>query len=501
MASQQADTPLQVRGYLTDPQRAGYQILSNYESTYWRALVGNEAWSLYEVLRSFCHEGHASCFPSINTLLAILGLKDRSVLIGRAKPKIVRGKEYCYPGLIQRLQAYDLVVAEATGEGAALRYIFHVNLTPGQLTDAQAARLPDVLQKKHADLVERCALQLAQLQAKKLPPKLAVAGPMEPPPGYPVDAPPAAHAVARPAPSAPPRPAPAPRAKAKSASQPASKPVPTPASAPPAGGIGISNTPIGNSNTPYWNFQYKQQPINNTHLTASRATRRSHNNSGGNGDGNSGGEPPPVVVALTAHGVAATVATRLADRYRGDRILAKIAYLEFLREEQPDAVKKPAAWLRRAVEDDYAAPDGFVAPAARARAATVEAQRAAAIEAAAVEAQQQQAAAAQARAAHLARLRAEFGLAADGPDFWAAAQHDLRCTARPDLYALVARAEILELTDTTLRLGVPDEADWRQLQHPNLRIGLERPLTRWAGHPLTLVVDRLELPRCSPQPV
>ena len=173
MTTRLADIPLQVRGYLTDPQRAGYQILTNYESTYWRALLGIEAWSLYEVLRSFCHEGHTTCFPSINTLLTILGFKDRSVIIGRAKPKIVRGKEYYYPGLIQQLQAHDLVVAEATGEGATLRYTFHVNLTPGLLTDEQLAALPPLLQKKHGELLERCAAELRRLQAKKVPPKVS----------------------------------------------------------------------------------------------------------------------------------------------------------------------------------------------------------------------------------------------------------------------------------------------------------------------------------------
>ena len=199
---------------------------------------------------------------------------------------------------------------------------------------------------------------------------------------------------------------------------------------------------------------------------------------------------------MTTHGIAPKVARRLTNRYGDARVRAKIAYLEFLRAERPDEVQKPAAWLRRAIEDDYAAPDGFVSPTEAARHAAAEAQRqaeiAAAESAAADATRQRQQAADQARADRLARLRAAYGLAADGPDLWADAQHDLRCTARPDLYDLVARAEILELTDDTLRLGVADERDWRQLQHPNLRIGLERPLARWAGRPLTLLVDRLE---------
>ena len=54
------DIPIAVRGFITDPKFVGYQILTNYESSYWRALMGNDAWSLYEVLRSFCHEGKNS---------------------------------------------------------------------------------------------------------------------------------------------------------------------------------------------------------------------------------------------------------------------------------------------------------------------------------------------------------------------------------------------------------------------------------------------------------
>ncbi len=60
------DIPFEVRGFATDPKHSGYQILTNYESTYWAPIVGNESWRLYEVLRSFCHQGNNTCHPSIN---------------------------------------------------------------------------------------------------------------------------------------------------------------------------------------------------------------------------------------------------------------------------------------------------------------------------------------------------------------------------------------------------------------------------------------------------
>ena len=51
------EAPIKVKGLITDPLRDGFQLLLNYESTYWRAFVSNDAWSLYEVLRSFAMWG------------------------------------------------------------------------------------------------------------------------------------------------------------------------------------------------------------------------------------------------------------------------------------------------------------------------------------------------------------------------------------------------------------------------------------------------------------
>ena len=67
------EIPFTVQGFITDPKSVGYQILTNYECIYWRALVGAEAWGLYEVLRSFCHGEETKCYPSIKLLCDILG--------------------------------------------------------------------------------------------------------------------------------------------------------------------------------------------------------------------------------------------------------------------------------------------------------------------------------------------------------------------------------------------------------------------------------------------
>lgn len=185
-----SDTPIDIRGYITDPKWVGYQVLTNYESTYWAPLVGNDAWRLYEVLRSFCHQGNDTCYPSINLLVAILG-KDRSVIIGRGKAKVVKGREYFYPGLIQILQDHNLVIATDNGEeGPKLRYTFHVHLSPGLLSPNQLAQLPKVLQTKHAQLLQKCAEERKAfeeekkaLEAKKRPPKIKPNPPTDAPAG------------------------------------------------------------------------------------------------------------------------------------------------------------------------------------------------------------------------------------------------------------------------------------------------------------------------------
>src|SRR5436190_23000935 len=151
-AESPAPGSFEVRGYATDPKHSGYQILTNYESTYWRAFVGVQAWSLYEVLRSFCHNGNNVCYPSINYLLEVLGIKQRRVLTGWNTE--VKGKNYDYPGLIEILQNGGLVIAEVVGEGPMLRYLFHVNLTPDLLRPEQVAELPALLQNKHTEMLQ-----------------------------------------------------------------------------------------------------------------------------------------------------------------------------------------------------------------------------------------------------------------------------------------------------------------------------------------------------------
>lgn len=295
------DIPFTVQGYVTDPKFIGYQVLTNYENIYWRAYVGNEVWSLYEVLRGFCHEGNPSCFPSIRYLSDILGLKDRRRLTGRITK--TNGVEYRYPGLIDVLQEKGLVIAEVKGEEPMTQYVFHVNLTPPLLKDDQLATLPLLLQERHQGLIEKCEDALAKLEARKRPSKVKKEE-------------------------------------------------------------GGGNLPGGDGNLPEGvaicqggggNLPPEQQQSNSTQLTLPK------NNTSNNNKGES--ETDVVVALLVEHGIAQSVANTLAKTYPATLIRDKVAYVDFLKDE--GKVNAPAGWLRKAIEQDYAAPDGFMTPEER----------------------------------------------------------------------------------------------------------------------------------------
>jgi len=311
------DSPIRVKGLFTDPIRSGFQILHNYESTYWRALVGNDAWSLYEVLRSFCHTSkqedpkEASCWPSINLLASILGLKERRVITGYAKT--VKGKRYVYEGLIEVLQKYDLIIAREVGEGSEMRYEFDVILTPKQLSPEQIETLPFILRTKHEELLERCKKNLEKLQANRRPPRVSENGDNS--------------------------------GKEKGSGDDENR-----------GSVNYRGGAV-NYRGGFGNLPTEQQQENNTQLTLATGTVNDHNN---NSSENLTQSKTDVVVALTKLGITQSVATRLSGRYSRKRIFEKIEYRDWLVEKAPDKIKKPGGWLRRAIEDNYAAPDGFV---------------------------------------------------------------------------------------------------------------------------------------------
>ncbi len=95
---------------------------------------------------------------------------------------------------------------------------------------------------------------------------------------------------------------------------------------------------------------------------ATNLQKETNNN---NNDKSEGADELDVVVALTSQGIAQKVAERLANRYNAQRITEKIEFLHFLKDADPQKVKSPQGWLRSAIEEDYAAPDGFKSAAER----------------------------------------------------------------------------------------------------------------------------------------
>lgn len=445
----QNDTPVELKGYVTDPKRVGYQILTNYESLYWRCLVGHEAWSLYELLRTFCHDGNNTCRPSVNLLLAVLGLKERRVLTGRII--IVNGVEYKYPGLIDVLQDHQLLVVEVAGEGPETRYVFHVNLTPGFLTEEQVSQLPSLLQKKHAELIERCQKSAQKLEAKRRQPKIN----------------------------------PSKSKKVKSSDSPEE------------GGMvnyqrGYGKLPEGSGNLPH-----EQHPINTTHKTTTRARDSENNNSGGDA------APPPadVVVALRQIGISGKVAQRLAQRFNRERIFEKIEYLGFLQKTQPKKVTNPRGWLRRAIEEDYAPPDGYKSKTQREQEAQELARLQAENERYYEELRQQRE---QEKEKALAALRQTYGTTQKELDLWAKVLAEIEVsTTKANFQAWFTQTQLLSLKDGVAVIGVPNTYAQEHLEHPRSRVLLKRVLDSLVGHPMTLsfvVLQSQEGNGLPPQP-
>ena len=69
-----------------------------------------------------------------------------------------------------------------------------------------------------------------------------------------------------------------------------------------------------------------------------------------------------VVALLVAKGIARNAAEKMAQAKKEAYVRQKIFYLEYLLAEHPERVKSPKGWLRKAIEDDYGAPDGYKSP-------------------------------------------------------------------------------------------------------------------------------------------
>jgi hypothetical protein len=477
----------EVRGFATDPKHSGYQILTNYESTYWRAFAGVQAWSLYEVLRSFCHNGNNVCYPSINYLLEVLGIKQRRVLTGWSTE--VKGKNYDYPGLIEILQNGGLVIAEVVGEGPMLRYLFHVNLTPDLLRPEQVAELPALLQSKHAEMLQAHFAEMAELASRRRPAK---------------NTPTPAQAA----------PQTQPQAQSLRQSPPISLQGEKSSTTNIVEQVGMTKcqTGVTNCHTPSDNLSHKQHQSNNTQLTINSSTNAINNNSGDLQQelqaplfaAEPDDQTTDVVVALTELGLAENVVKRLTTRFSRERILQKIDYLAYLEECQPNKVKNPRGWLRRAVEEYYGPPDGYVNAQERAarRAADPSAGSPTAaapvyssyVDSEEMDARQAAKAGAVAEREYQRAARRDLVRRLAAPDaptlaFWELVQTDVRLTMTPDHYPLIAEASVLWMDEQRVAVAIWDRELYRELLHPNRVKALARTMSSLAKRKLDLICE------------
>lgn len=197
-----------------------------------------------------------------------------------------------------------------------------------------------------------------------------------------------------------------------------------------------------------------------------------------------------VVVALASRKIAKQVAQKLAGDFPPEYIEEKIAFHDFLVAERPADIKKPAAWLRSAIENDYSAPDGFVSAADRevlaneekrrnqARLEALEANQRAAAQAEREEREKQE--------QYFRWLHEKHGTPKEAISFWEAVQEDVKVSAGMATYALIADAYILTLNGATAQVGTTSTFKLKQLAHPGTQAQLNRAASRIAEHEVKL---------------
>jgi hypothetical protein len=72
-----------------------------------------------------------------------------------------------------------------------------------------------------------------------------------------------------------------------------------------------------------------------------------------------------IIGVLMKLGYKAGVAKRLAGHYEEDYILQKIDYLDYVERTLPRTIRKPLAWLTKALDENYSEPEGYRAYRAR----------------------------------------------------------------------------------------------------------------------------------------
>ena len=182
------------------------------------------------------------------------------------------------------------------------------------------------------------------------------------------------------------------------------------------------------------------------------------------------------------------VSERLVRDHSPEYIAEKIDFLDFKLGRETDSVKRPAAWLRKAIEDDYAAPNGFVSAAERQRQANEEiARKRAASEAqkaySALAEEQQNARIAQ-QSQRLQRLFDRYQTSASDRAFWKRAEG--RLTEVGISEAVTSSMQLVRLTEDQAVCQVMNAFMRQQIDHPRLKEPIEQVLGELANRTLHL---------------
>jgi len=157
-----------LRGVDLNPAQHGYTQIHNYALYFWRPYLGNTAFSLWELLVSFCYGSADSAYPSISRLARMLTNSDhsRAVVTGRAvrpgpQPLDKAGQPHGL-GALQVLRRERLVQVHCRGHGPTTHYTFRILKTLPLLRPDQVQRLSPKLQRDHALWLERYGIDTEQ---------------------------------------------------------------------------------------------------------------------------------------------------------------------------------------------------------------------------------------------------------------------------------------------------------------------------------------------------
>ena len=200
-----------------------------------------------------------------------------------------------------------------------------------------------------------------------------------------------------------------------------------------------------------------------------------------------------VVVALTEWGISQNVSELLAKAFPPEQIREKIDFLKYLIEHEPKAIKKPAAWLRKAIEEDYGAPDGYKTAEHNAnyhRQANIENKRKTAV----LEAQKAQSERStqlqKEREAtfseRLRRLFSRYQTSAADLSFWEQAKPELASQGVSE--AILTSTQLLKLEKDKAILHIINHFMAQQVAHLRVKEPLTTVLSKLAGRPLQMEI-------------